>query len=242
MKTSRQYGFARTDFEVANQNAFMIIPHSYRVESRPWVWCAPVITGREPDAPQGWMLQKLLEKGFAVAGVDVGETFGSPYGRNVYAQFYDYITEKFGLSKKACLLPRSRGGLMLYNWGIEHSQAVLCVAGIYPVSDLRSYPGLEKAAPAYAMTTEELQDILSQHNPIDRIAPLAQAGVPILHIHGDHDEVVPLEQNSTILAKRYCQAGGDMTMLIIQHAGHDYNPGFFRNPKLIDFFCEIVKQ
>ena len=102
MKRSKQYGFARTDFEVATRNAFIIIPHNYRVENRPWVWCAPMLTESLPDQHQDWMLQGLLKKGFAVAGVDVGETYGNPYGRDVYAQFYDHITGKFELSKKAC--------------------------------------------------------------------------------------------------------------------------------------------
>ena len=31
-----------------------------------------------------------------------------------------------------------------------------------------------------------------RHNPVARLAPLAKAGVPIFHIHGDSDAVVPL--------------------------------------------------
>ena len=55
---------------------------------------------------------------------------------------------------KACLLVRSRGGLMLYNWAVEHPSSVACVAGIYPVCNLDTYPGLKNASAAYGMTEE----------------------------------------------------------------------------------------
>ena len=80
------------------------------------------------------------------------------------------------MSDRACLLARSRGGLMLYNWAAEHPQAVACIAGVYPVCDLRSWPGLEKACGAYGMTAEQLRKVLRDHNPIDRLAPLADLG------------------------------------------------------------------
>lgn len=44
---------------------------------------------------------------------------------------------------------------------------------------------------------------LSEHNPVGRLKPLADAGVPILHLHGDNDKVVSLEKNSGELAQRY---------------------------------------
>ena len=41
---------------------------------------------------------------------------------------------------------------MLYNWAVENLEAVACIAGIYSVCDLRSYPGLDKACRAYGLT------------------------------------------------------------------------------------------
>ena len=96
---------------------------------------------------------------------------------------------------------------MLYNWAAENAGKVGGIAGIYPVCDLRSYPGLTIASPAYSMTPEQLGDHLFEHNPIDRLQPLAQAGVPIFHIHGDSDATVPLAQNSQVVYDRY-KAGG----------------------------------
>ena len=44
------------------------------------------------------------------------------------------------------------------------------------------------------MKPDELQAHLVEHNPIDRLAGLAKAGVPLFAIHGDSDQVVPLMQ------------------------------------------------
>jgi pimeloyl-ACP methyl ester carboxylesterase len=167
--------------------------------------------------------------------VDVGESYGSPAGREIYSALYRELTEQRGLSKRACLLARSRGGLMLYNWAAEHPESVACIAGIYPVGNLRSYPGLAKACAAYGLTETELAHALAAHNPIDRLAPLAKARIPIFHLHGDRDDVVPLEQNSGLLATRYQQLGGDITLEVVEGGGHDLSPGWFRNEHLVAF-------
>jgi glyceraldehyde 3-phosphate dehydrogenase len=72
------------------------------------------------------------------------------------------------------VLARSRGGLMLYNWAAEHPECVAGIAGIYPVGNLRSWPGLDRACGAYGLTAAQFEEQLTQHNPIDRLAPLAK--------------------------------------------------------------------
>ena len=149
--------------------------------------------------------------------------------------FYEELVQKRGLSKKPCLLARSRGGLMLYNWAVEHPDSVACIAGIYPVCNLNTYPGIDKACGAYGMTRQQLTDVIAQHNPVDRVEPLAKAGVPMLHIHGDVDTVVPLEMNSGELARRYRHFGGEMTLIVMKGQGHNMWPGWFQCQQLVDF-------
>jgi len=38
-------------------------------------------------------------------------------------------------------------------------------------------------------------------NPIDSLEPLAKAGVPLLHVYGDADDVVPSDENTGIVAE-----------------------------------------
>ena len=76
----------------------------------------------------------------------MGESYGSPAGRKTFSEFHAHVVREHKLETKARLLAQSRGGLMLYNWAAENPEKVRCIAGIYPVCDLRSYPGLSKAA------------------------------------------------------------------------------------------------
>ncbi len=208
--------------------------------ARPWLWYAPVITGKNPNAALDWLFGRLRTKGFAICGVDVGESYGNPAGRAVYTQMYEKLTRERRLSPRPCLLPQSRGGLMLYNWVVEHPGSVARIGGIYPVCDLRSYPGLAKAAPAYGMTESELEQQLANHNPVDRIAPLAAERVPILHLHGDSDKVVPLKANSGELIRRYRQLGGPGELIVIPGKGHAEVPEFFHCERLAEFFLQAL--
>ena len=224
-------------FTFKNSTAFLILPTTRGTNPIPWVWYAPTLPNL-PGPEEKWMFQKFLDAGMAVAGIDVGESYGSSAGRALFTGFYDELVQKRGLSKTPCLLARSRGGLMLYNWAVEHPPSVACVAGIYPVCNLESYPGLAKACGAYGMTEAELKAALPENNPMDRLAPLAKAHVPIYHLHGDSDKVVPLAQNSAVLAQRYKELGGVMTLKVIKGKGHDMWTGWFQNQELVDFVIE----
>ncbi|MBP9899823.1 MAG: prolyl oligopeptidase family serine peptidase [Verrucomicrobia bacterium] len=225
------------EFLVGGHRAFVILPaatdHGALGPQR-WVWYAPTLPGL-PAPEENWMFQRFLAAGLAIAGIDVGESFGSPAGRAGFTALYEELVSKRGFAPKPALLARSRGGLMLYNWAVEHPAAVACVAGIYPVCNLASYPGLAKAGPAYGLSEAELSANLAAHNPLERMAPLARARVPILHLHGDQDEIVPLGQNSAALAERYRAQGGSMELIIFSGQGHNYWPGWFQSPVLVDF-------
>jgi hypothetical protein len=222
-------------FLVEGRTAFLIRPSSEKAGTlTPWVWYAPTLPGL-PGPEETWMFRRFLAAGLAVAGIDVGESFGNPEGRRLYSSLHAELTRNRGCSRKACLLARSRGGLMLYNWAVEHPSDVACVSGIYPVCNLTSYPGVEKASGAYGLTPDALASGLSEHNPIDRIASLASERVPLFHIHGDIDSLVPLGPNSGELAERYRRLAGSMILRVIEGQGHNMWPGWFECQELVDF-------
>jgi len=229
-------------FAIEGQTAFVILPESSPAgDAMRWVWYAPTLLPKFPDELEEWMFRKFLARGIAVAGIDVGESYGSPAGRSSFNVFYEELVTERGFSDRPCLLARSRGGLMHYNWAAENSMQVACIAGIYPVCDLRSYPGLDRACDAYGLTEEQLAAQLPQHNPVDRLDPLARAGVPIFHVHGDVDTSVPLESNSGEVATRYRAAGGDIHVEIIKDQGHTGWMGFFQCRELVDFVLDHAK-
>lgn len=181
------------------------------------------------------MFEQFLAKGIAIAGIAAGESYGSPTGTKLYTALYDYLVKTRMFRKKPCLLARSRGGLMLYSWAVDHPHSVGGVAGIYPVCSIASYPGIARAAGAFDLTAEQLKVELTKYNPIDRLKPLAEADVPVFYIHGDSDTVVPLEANSAELAKRYRKFGGPVEIEIVKGQGHNMWDGWFSSQKLTDF-------
>lgn len=227
----------REDFEIEGHRAFIIRPPGEKKIERPfrWVWYAPALGKRLPGSAEKWLFERFHRSGIAIAGVDVGESYGSPRGRATYQALYEELTANRGFNEKPVLLARSRGGLMLYNWAVEHPRCVGGIVGIYPVCNLTSYPGLARASKAYEMTAAQLESKLIEHNPIDRLDSLAQSKVPIYHIHGDKDETVPLESNSLELAKRYAALGGPVKLEVIPNQGHNMWKGWFESEELAEF-------
>jgi Concanavalin A-like lectin/glucanases superfamily/Prolyl oligopeptidase family len=225
----------RQEFSIDNRPAFILMPPEKKSGPTPWVFYAPTLgTGLPGDAEQ-WMFRQFLAAGIAIAGVDVGESYGSPQGRVTYSALHQALVEQHGFDPKACLLARSRGGLMLYAWAEDNPDKVRCIAGIYPVSNLASYPGIARACGAYGMTEQQLTAKLAEHNPVDRLAPLARSHIPIFHIHGDDDHVVPMRDNSGLLAERYRSLGGQMELVVARGQGHNMWQGFFTCQELVDF-------
>jgi pimeloyl-ACP methyl ester carboxylesterase len=221
-------------FVVQDRTAFVIPAKAADGKATPWVWYAPTLPGLPGDAEK-WMFEKFTEAGIAIAGIDAGESYGNPAGNALFSALYAELTEKRGFSRKPVMLGRSRGGLMTLSWAAENPGKVGGFAGIYPVCNLSSYPGLAKAAPAFKMTAEELEKRLAEFNPVDRLAPLAKAGVPLFAIHGDVDKVVPLEANSGLMKTRYEALGGKMQLIIPPGQGHNIWPGFFQCEELVAF-------
>lgn len=230
-------------FLVENRPAFIMWPEeSLRKTPQSWVFYAPTLAGY-PDGHEKWMHQQFLDAGVAVAGIDVGEAYGNPASRKLFDTFYEQMTEKRGLSKRPCLLGRSRGGLWVTSWACDHPERFAGLAGIYPVFDFKTYPGLSKAATAYEMTPEELEKQNLHTNPIARMSLLSKAKLPAFIIHGDEDKVVPLKENSQTFLETYQTAGaGDaVTLLVVKGQGHNFWEGFFKCQALIDFVIERAK-
>jgi dipeptidyl aminopeptidase/acylaminoacyl peptidase len=230
--------------EIEGRPAFIFLPpEEKRTEPQPWIMYGPTLLPQYPDKHEKWMHQKFVEAGIAVAGVDAGEAYGSPDGQKLMTALYEHLVKERKFATRPCLLGRSRGGLWASSWAIAHPDKVAGIAGIYPVFDLRTYPGLEKAAPAYKLKSEELEAQLDKHNPIARIDVLAKAKIPVFIIHGDVDTVVPLEENSATLVERYKanDAAENVELVVVEGQGHNVWEGFFRCEELVDFAIERAR-
>jgi len=228
-------------FLVAGRPAFVLHPAADKAtKPQRWVMYAPTLPPY-PDAHEKWMHEQFTQAGIAVAGIDIGEAYGSPQGREWFTALYKELVERRGFSPKPVLLGRSRGGLWVTSWACDNPDKVAGIAGIYPVLDFRTYPGIANAASAYGLTAAELEKRQKEFNPIERIEPLVKARIPAFFIHGDQDTVVPLEPNSAAFAARYQAAGaGDAVKLVVAKGqGHNFWEGFFRCQELVDFVVKL---
>ncbi len=210
--------------------AFLMAPDQHaktRDGAKPWIFYGPTLK-QYPDQAESWMHRQFLDAGIAIAGIDVGEAYGSPNAFPHFEALYQKMVAD-GYSKKPALLGRSRGGLWVSSWALEHPGRVAAIGGIYPVYDYTTYPTIERAAPAYGLSPEELEARQDELNPVKRGAELAKAGIPVCIIHGDDDQVVPLEQNSAALKRAYEEngAGDHFELIIAEGQGHSFWEGFF---------------
>lgn len=226
---SDYHGFARYDFEVDGQKCLVVVPATI-AKGKPWVWRAEFFDHR-PEIDLA-----LVKKGFYLVYMNVGNTFGCPSAMKHFDEFYKVLTEKYGFSKKPVLEGLSRGGLYVYNWGAAHPDQVGVIIGDNPVLDFKSWPGGKGKGPGSAGDwkkliqdygfKDEAEALAYDKNPVDNVAPLAKAKVPLLHICGDADEVVPYPENTVILKERYEKLGGKIHVIV--------KPGLKHHPHGLD--------
>jgi pimeloyl-ACP methyl ester carboxylesterase len=217
------------ELRVRERMAFVVKPTGAIDQEHRWLWEFPYWLGINDgfgNLQHRDYLENALAAGFHVAGIDVGPSCASPAAADVCQAFYERLVADYGLNKRARIMGQSHGGLIAYGWAFRHPECVGRIAGICPATDFRSWPTLPNVVsfPAkgldYGLSLEELDRRASEFNPIDNLAPLAKAGVKILHIHGDKDELVPMSANSTELARRYRELGGTAEIVVLEGLGH----------------------
>ena len=239
---SQWHGFTRFDFMLGDRKCILVTPKQ-PARGRPWIWRARFF-GHEPQADVA-----LLEKGYHVAYCEVGGLYGSPAAVGHWDAFYAHVVGNYDLARKVALEGMSRGGLIIYNWATKNPDKVACLYGDAPVCDIRSWPGgkgtgkgsaddWESALAAFGLTEESAKNF--DGNPIDQLAPLATSNIPILHIVGEADAVVPVSENSSVIEKRYTDLGGSIQ--VIRKPGVGHHPHALEDPTpIVDFVTKHVR-
>jgi len=249
-----------TELMVDGRYGFIIRPNGPLDSERRWVWECPswsAVLGAPP--PRGrvghrFYVESLLARGVCVGGVDVGISCGSPAAARVCNDFYETVMTKYRLNPRVRMICQSNGGLIAYAWAFRHPRSVDRIFGIFPVTDMRTWPGLDKVAwqirvtapeLGYNMTRQELGARLGEFNPIDNLKPLADAKVRIFHLHGDSDRLVPIGPNSEKLVQRYRVLGGEAELDSLHGRDHGASGGpqysdeiFYNSQKAVEFLLE----
>ena len=237
---SQWQGYQRKDFKVMGHPSHVIIP-SVPAEGRPWIWRTEFF-GHEPQADLA-----LLAKGWHVAYTDLQNLYGGPAAMERMDQFHEHLVSQFHLSEKVVLEGFSRGGLFALNWAIRHPERASALYLDAPVCDVNSWPagfGKGKRSPkdwerckAVYSFKNDAEAMASRLCPLDNLAALADAQVPILSVCGDADQVVPLAENSEILERRYTLLGGTCQLII--KPGVDHHPHSLSDPgPIVEFILK----
>lgn len=239
--TDTWHGYKRYNFTVADCKAWVVEPGA-ALPHRPWSWCLEF-----PDAfTERCAALQLLAAGFHHAHIEVGNTFGCPRAVQEFNAFYQKLTAA-GLNAKPVLIGISRGGLYAYRWAAENAGQVGAIYGDAPVCDFKSWPGGKgKGAGSPADWTQlktcygfkdDAEALAYTRNPVDTLAPLAAAKIPIIHVVGDSDEVVPVAENTEIVEQRYRALGG--TIQVIHKPGVGHHPHGLDDPTpVVDFILK----
>ncbi len=207
-------GFQRVHFTIGGHEAWYVKP-SAPLKGNPWIWRASF-----PD----WhteMDSLLLSKGMYVVFINVDDQYGSPASMQGWEQLYDYLTGSLHFAAKASLEGVSRGGLYVYAWAKRNPEKVNCIYNEAPVCDFKSWPGGKGEGKGDSASWKQLQQVFSMteaqalvfgDNPIDHLEGLASFKVPVLHVVGAYDKIVPSAENTFILARLYASFGGPISI------------------------------
>jgi pimeloyl-ACP methyl ester carboxylesterase len=121
-----------------------------------------------------------------------------------------------GFSKKAVMEGSGANGGEVYAWAIANPDKVSCIYARNP----------------------SLRSLMTKSPPIDNLAPLAKAGIPVLHDCGSLDPW--LNEQTRVVEQRYKALGGQITVIVREGEGHF--PLAPKDPKpVVDFVLSHLR-
>ena len=135
--------------------------------------------------------QELLAKGFHIVTGPVGVDVAVKDWDTVY----EYLTGH-GFSKKPAMEGAGSGAGEVYAWAIENANKISCVYAENP----------------------RMHSALAKTQPLDNLAPLAKANVPLLHVCGSLDP--RFTDNTLEVEMRYKKLGGRIQVIVKKGEGH----------------------
>jgi pimeloyl-ACP methyl ester carboxylesterase len=181
--------FDRYEFAIAKVEGFItVIVPKTAAAGKPWVYRAGFV-----DC-EALVDRALLSRGFHLVVGPVPYNADGP----VLAQWntvYKHLLGH-GFARKPVMEGAGRAAGAVYAWAIENPDKVSCIYAENPV----------------------LRSQMSKKVLAESLAPLAKAGVPLLHVCGSLDP--GLKDQTRVVEKRYQALGGHITVIIQEGQGH----------------------
>jgi lysophospholipase L1-like esterase len=217
-------GFDRYDFPVGDNKLCSVIVPTTPLSGKLWAWKGEFLDAfAKPEI-------ELLKRGVYIVYLSVPHLLGAPEAVQHWDEAYNELTQRCGMAKRPALIGLSRGALYCYNWAITNPEKVACIYADAPVMDIKSWPGgkgkgkgspndWQLALKAYGFK-DETEALAFPGNPVDNLKPLAEAHIPLFHVYGDADDIVPWDENTGIAAERYKALGGNIQLIGKPGVGH----------------------
>ncbi|MBT3295108.1 MAG: hypothetical protein HN919_12215 [Verrucomicrobia bacterium] len=215
MTESDWHGYTKQAFKLDEHPCFVVAP-TIAAPGKPWVW--------RTSFPEfhSEIDRELLRLGWHVGFIGVVDMLGCDAALDLMDRFYDVLLSEWGLAHRPALEAVSRGGLHAYRYAARRPGRVACIYADTPVMDLKSWPvkchdgeaQVEDAIKHYGFEDHAALTAYRE-NPMDLLAVIAEAGIPLRHLVSLNDEVVPPQEN-TLEAQRRLQAmGHDMEVVTV---------------------------
>jgi pimeloyl-ACP methyl ester carboxylesterase len=181
--------YDRYQFDLGGVEAGVnVIVPKIAAAGKPWVYRAGFV---ERDAVVDLA---LLAKGFHIVTGPVGYNYDGPQTAQ-WDTVYKHLVSH-GFSPKPVMEGAGAAAGEVYVWAIANPDKVACVYAENPV----------------------LHSNVARRQPLSNLAPLAKAGVPLLHVCGSNDPW--LETQTRVAEKRYKELGGQITIIVQEGRGH----------------------
>ena len=233
-------GFKRIDFKFEGREAILVLPKVANAE-RNWLLKTEYF-----DAFQDFEYEMVC-RGWHLAFIKNVTRWCIDEDLDLKARFAEALVLELGLYPKCVPVGMSCGGMIGVKLAARHPE---CVSALYldaPVMNLLSCPaGVGKAKdilwPEFTevtgMTLSEL--ICYREHPMDKIHILHENNIPVVMVYGDSDEIVPYEENGSILEKYYRENGGIIETYGKKGCGH-HPHGLEDNTPIIRFVEKYSK-
>ena len=181
--------YNRYEFDLKGiQGSITVIAPRTEAPGKPWVFRAGFV-----DRTAAVDLA-LLARGFHIVTGPVPYNADGPL-RQDWDAVYRHLVDN-GFSSRPVMEGAGAAAGVAYAWAIENPGNVSCIYGENPV----------------------LRDAMSRKSMVDNLAPLAKAGVPLIHVCGSLDPAI--NDNTRVVEANYKKLGGKISVIVKDGEGH----------------------
>lgn len=231
------HNFECENFEFKNRKAIVVFPDKEKSNGK-WL-----LKTEYWDAFPN-LETEMVKRGWHLAFIENKNRWCLDEDLDIKAEFSEYISKKYGLSKKCIPVGMSCGGLFAVKFAAKYPDMVSALYLDAPVLNLLSCPAALGLSEDYGMfdefkeatgvTMSEL--ICYREHPIDKLDILLENKLPVVLVYGKDDTVVPYCENGMILDNFYKKNRGCILSIGKDNCGH--HPHGLDTPGIIADFLE----